>query len=95
LRLIEEGLKKGDQARARELAFGIATALDARLEELPGAMPWFLNDQRVNARGCQTARNFGFSCALRAAEFVTPRAGRAGAGAGAGTAVHGRFRIFK
>jgi hypothetical protein len=52
LLLIERTAARGDQARARGLAVGIAAALDAKLEALPGAVPWFLTDLRpTGARG--------------------------------------------
>ena len=51
LRLIEEALRRGDQARARELAVGIAAALDAKLEPLPDGTRYFMTDLRRSARG--------------------------------------------
>jgi hypothetical protein len=51
LRLIEEALKQDDHARARELALGLAAALDARLEPLPDGTRYFMTDLRRSARG--------------------------------------------
>jgi hypothetical protein len=54
LSLTEEKLERGDHARARELAVGLAAVLDARVEERPGPMPYFMTDlRRSGARGIQ------------------------------------------
>ncbi len=54
LLLVGRTAASGDQARASELAVGIAAALDAELKELPGGVPWFLTDLRPGgARGFQ------------------------------------------
>jgi hypothetical protein len=54
LLLIKEMAASGDQGRVRELAVGIAAALDAELKVQPGPVPWFLTDlRRSGARGVQ------------------------------------------
>jgi hypothetical protein len=54
LLLIERTAARGDQARVRELAVGIAAALDVELRVQPGPVPWFLTDLRPSgARGIQ------------------------------------------
>ena len=53
LRLIQEGLERGQKARARELAIGMAAVLDARLEPLADGERLFMTELRQSARTCR------------------------------------------
>lgn len=65
LRLIEQALERREQVRARELAIGIAAALDARLEPLPDGERLFMTELRKSARTCRRQTFYSLEEVLR------------------------------